>query len=104
MARKKKAYIGAVVAVAFASLSAFLLSSCALLGGKRGGTKTDSDSVRGQNPLQQDSIRREEEGIEDMPRVMYGVPYQRYEEMRKVPSSPQGKEERDSLMQEDSEV
>lgn len=39
-----------------------------------------------------------------MPRVMYGVPYQRYEEMRKVPSSPQGKEERDSLMQEDSEA
>lgn len=34
MARKKKAYIGAVVAVAFASLSAFLLSGCALFGGK----------------------------------------------------------------------
>ncbi len=55
MARKKKAYIGAVVAVAFASLSAFLLSGCALFGGKKGGTKTDSDSVRGQNPLQQKS-------------------------------------------------
>ena len=104
MARKKKAYIGAVVAVAFASLSAFLLLGCALFGGKKGGTKTDSDSVRSQNPLQQDSIRREEERIEDMPRVMYGVPYQRYEEMRKTPSSPQGKEERDSLMQEDSEA
>ena len=97
MARRKKAYIGAVVAVTFASLSAFLLSGCALLGGKKGGMKTDSDSVRGQNPLQQDSIRREEERIEDMPRVMY-------EEMRKVPSSPQGKEERDSLMQENPEA
>lgn len=103
IARRKKAYIGAVVAVAFASLSAFLLSGCALFGGKKGGTKTDSDSVRSQNPLQQDSIRREER-IEDMPRVMYGVPYQRYEEMRKVPSSPQGKEERDSLMQENPEA
>lgn len=92
------------MAVTFASLSAFLLSGCALWGGKKGGMKTDSDSVRGQNPLQQDSIRREEERIEDMPRVMYGVPYQRYEEMRKVSSSPQGKEERDSLMQEDSEA
>ena len=44
MARRKKAYIGAVVAVAFASLSAFLLSGCALFGGKKGGMKTDSDS------------------------------------------------------------
>ena len=104
MARRKKVCIGSVLAVAFASLSVLFLSGCALLGGERGGTKTDSDSVRGQNPLQQDSIRREEEKIEDMPRVMYGVPYQRYEEMRKVPPSPQGKEKRDSLMQEDSEA
>lgn len=103
MARRKKAYIGAVVAVAFASLSAFCCRVVPFWR-KKGGTKTDSDSVRDQNPLQQDSIRREEERIEDMPRVMYGVPYQRYEEMRKVPSSPQGKEERDSLMQKDSEA
>ena len=92
MARRKKAYIGAVVAVAFASLSAFLLSGCALLGARKGGEKGDS-LERNPNP-------RKKEKVEEMPRVMYGVPYRTYEKVEEISPVPDSKEEIDSLKQE----
>ena len=95
MARRKKAYIGAVVAVAFASLSAFLLSGCARLGARKGGEKGDS-LERNPNP-------RKKEKVEEMPRVMYGVPYRTYEKVEEISPVPDSKEEIDSLKQETPE-
>lgn len=95
MARRKKAYIGAVVAVAFASLSAFLLSGCALLGARKGGEKGDSLG-RTPNP-------RKKEKVEEMPMVMYGVPYRTYEKVEEISPVPDSKEEIDSLKQETPE-
>ena len=95
MARRKEAYIGAVVAVAFASLSAFLLSGCALLGARKGGEKGDS-LERNPNP-------RKKEKVEEMPRVMYGVPYRTYEKVEEISPVPDSKEEIDSLKQETPE-
>ncbi len=92
MARRKKVCIGSVLAVTFASLSVLFLSGCALLGARKGSEKGDS---LGRNPNS-----RKKEKVEEMPRVMYGVPYRTYEKVEEISPAPDSKEEIDSLKQE----